>query len=982
MSHVLDARASDLTLRLSTGVDHEITVAITDHGEPLEGVTPAVLLGGPMDAVEPITGETAPEDTYTGTGGDDGVWTVAVAGQSVPGNHRLRVTLDGTVVAVGLAVVGSDGARSTSSTLSIAGGSVTLSLSVAAVVNTGGGGTTDTVARAAIAEHVEDTTNPHEVTAAQVGAAPTVHTHPTSAVTGLDAALAGKAPTVHSHAEGDVTGLTAALAGKAATVHGHAQSDVTGLTGALAAKANTADLGTAAAQPATAFATAAQGALAATAVQPGDLATPDRPGTWAVRRHPDLVALDPLLAAATAAAPLDVVTIGDSQAAISSPDGANNVPWPVRLARVLGGDPTADFRVAKDPGGLYVGVRAMSSNGTASTAGIAKCASSLAVGQFCSVPVDCTHARIWWTGGGGSIQVRDGSVGGTLVTTIDTSAASGTARYTDLSVAAGTLPDAGDGRAVGTLFFVAASSTTVVEALAVWSGSVRLLNPSRTGVTSAEAQEAAMVQTATTQTNPDLVIVATGTNDDGDLADDLPDLLAASASSAPSAAVAVLCPPLTDVDGVGVTFSKADAAIVETAAGTADAPLMSLTEALDSNWLTDPLTADGIHYSPAGHEWVARLVHGLVTGDPLGVADTVGRTDLGGYTPGPATRWAGSAPSTIAEGLDELAHTDPVAVTVTASTVLPVAPLLHVSSAAIVDVTATPQISDGAYDGQAMRIVNVGSYPINFAGETAGGTFVGTAGTNLRDRVTLAPTEAATLQWSAGDGRWWAVSHESQRLVATGGTLALYSALDRRYAEITFGSFFGIVHLGMGPGGTSGADAYFARSAAGVMSIGTTVLSGADGVIAAGHRQVVNAQTGTAYTVANADVSKTIVRNNAGASTQTWPQDSAATSLAVGTIIRTYNRGAGAVTHGAGAGATVLGGGVQPTGTWWEAQKVSANTWAVGSVATADHTHTPAALGVIAAAGDAVTLWLGTETEYAAIGSPSATTVYVVSEDP
>jgi hypothetical protein len=103
VTHVLDARASDLTLRLSTGVDHEITVAITDHGVPLEGVTPAVLLGGPMDAVEPITGDTAPEDTYTGTGGDDGVWTVAVAGQSVPGNHRLRVTLDGTVVAVGLA---------------------------------------------------------------------------------------------------------------------------------------------------------------------------------------------------------------------------------------------------------------------------------------------------------------------------------------------------------------------------------------------------------------------------------------------------------------------------------------------------------------------------------------------------------------------------------------------------------------------------------------------------------------------------------------------------------------------------------------------------------------------------------------------------------------------------------------------------------------------------------------------------------------
>lgn len=36
----------------------------------------------------------------------------------------------------------------------------------------------------------------------------------------------------------------------------------------------------------------------------------------------------------------------------------------------------------------------------------------------------------------------------------------------------------------------------------------------------------------------------------------------------------------------------------------------------------------------------------------------------------------------------------------------------------------------------------------------------------------------------------------------------------------------------------------------------------------------------------------------------------------------------------------------------------------------------------VAAGGDAETLWLGTETEYAAIGSPDANTVYVVTPDP
>lgn len=51
-------------------------------------------------------------------------------------------------------------------------------------------------------------------------------------------------------------------------------------------------------------------------------------------------------------------------------------------------------------------------------------------------------------------------------------------------------------------------------------------------------------------------------------------------------------------------------------------------------------------------------------------------------------------------------------------------------------------------------------------------------------------------------------------------------------------------------------------------------------------------------------------------------------------------------------------------------------------VAAGNHTHTAAAVGAVAAAGTAVALWLGTESEYAAIVSPSATTVYVVTEDP
>ncbi len=140
MSNVLDSRPSDLTARWGTGVDVEITVTVTDaDGAPLEGVTPAIYLGGPANAVEPLDDA---EADFTGTGGTDGVWTIAVPGQD-SGSHRLRVTLDDEVVAVGFAEVGALGSRAPTTALTIAGGSVTLALSVAAVVNTGGGGTAE-----------------------------------------------------------------------------------------------------------------------------------------------------------------------------------------------------------------------------------------------------------------------------------------------------------------------------------------------------------------------------------------------------------------------------------------------------------------------------------------------------------------------------------------------------------------------------------------------------------------------------------------------------------------------------------------------------------------------------------------------------------------------------------------------------------------------------------------------------------------------
>mgnify|MGYP001209335845 CR=1 FL=1 len=273
---------------------------------------------------------------------------------------------------------------------------------------------------------------------------------------------------------------------------------------------------------------------------------------------------------------------------------------------------------------------------------------------------------------------------------------------------------------------------------------------------------------------------------------------------------------------------------------------------------------------------------------------------------------------------------DPIALTVTASSTIPRnATLVHLTAASAVELNSTPIIGTGL-PGQVIRLINVGSNYIRLLGELAGGGENGTAGTGIRNRVQLAAGESAELRWVEAEARWVPTYHSSPTVETTLGTVGIYSAQNRRYPEVSFGAFFGIPYMTLGLGGASTESVALTRTATNVLGVKSSVLAGVDGVIAAGHRQTVNAQTGTAYTVADADAAKTITRNNAGASTQDWPQDSAAPLLGVGTILRTYNRGAGAITHQAGAGATVLVTGTQGQHTWWTAQKIAANTWAVG----------------------------------------------------
>jgi hypothetical protein len=102
-----------------------------------------------------------------------------------------------------------------------------------------------------------------------------------------------------------------------------------------------------------------------------------------------------------------------------------------------------------------------------------------------------------------------------------------------------------------------------------------------------------------------------------------------------------------------------------------------------------------------------------------------------------------------------------------------------------------------------------------------------------------------------------------------------------------------------------------------------------------------NAQSGTTYTVANADVYQVIVQaTNASTKVITIAPDSTLTAAGVGTTITFLNSGAGLLTFAAGAGVTIVSAGAVSaaptlaTNKTAVAIRLAANSWViVGGIA-------------------------------------------------
>lgn len=872
------------------GATRTVTFTYTDENDdPITGSTIIVVVGGDNSAVGPVPDEGDGITYFTATEGDPGSYVASITYDDL-GSHRMRVVIDDEPQIVGRLLVTSSDESSPTLTVPLQlteGGTVAITLNGSA--GGGGGGVslgeTSTTAyrgdRGKIAyDHSQLTSgNPHDVTAAQVGADPTgtasgavsahagaVDPHGDRAYT--DAELAALTP-------GDIGAATAAQGSLADSAVQPGDLSTVATTGAYGDLSGTPTLGTAAAQDVDDFATGAEGDLAASAVQPGDLG--------AAATSNDYGDLDNLPTLGTAAA----ADVGDFATAAQGAL-ADTATQPGDLSTVattgaysdLSGLPTLGTAAAEDVG-------AFDAAGT----GAAEAADAISYAAHVgSQGLAQKRSSAWWNS---YLSRATSAVDIVLVGDSITHQDAGTTTTNGWGMHLPALLNGKPINFVQPAGWRQAHIITLNPGATTQEGTWTTAVPSGYGVTMTNGQKATYVVSGVTDGislvystapgNGDLIVrngvggTVLATIDTDDTANDGRVWTSGALSSA-ARTYEIESVGNTKWAGVYLHDGTRTAGVRAWVSGrsgwtTADVDTQQTLDLITT--LTPELVvlSTGTNDSDANYEARMRSLVANVQGVHAGPIAIVTP-----YVSSNSTVAKAAAARSIAADED----------------------LILIDHARLL---GDKSISSSPWAG-------IGVHP---SGEGLMG---------------LAHYAASILRGDPLSERLRQTPPTSKILVGGHST----SSTTITPAEIAMAS--GGATAGFTPNGFNFyGDTYIARmSAGGLVGIGSALsmfLNSPDGVIWAGHRQVVNAQTGTAYTVATADISKTIIRNNAGASTQDWPQDSAAT-LPIGTILRTYNRGAGAITHQAGAGATVLVTGTQGQHTWWTAQKIAANTWAIG----------------------------------------------------
>jgi hypothetical protein len=284
------------------------------------------------------------------------------------------------------------------------------------------------------------------------------------------------------------------------------------------------------------------------------------------------------------------------------------------------------------------------------------------------------------------------------------------------------------------------------------------------------------------------------------------------------------------------------------------------------------------------------------------------------------------------------------------------------STSGALTLTSVPTLPDGR-EGQVLTLVNSGAQPVTIQGEST------LAGSNSAQRLTLLAGDVVDLVFHEDLWRLrsravsWAhvesypgvtafglpapkpgvTSYQSTHpsggstgidiMTPAGETNPAASIRMFRHGESAARTVIAAGILGFSDGTDALGGTYLARTSPGVLSVGN--FAGALQTVQAdllhgGQRRDIGTVTSTGYTVVEDDRRRTVVRNNASASTMTWPSDSAAPKLSIGVEIPICNLGAGAITHQSGAGATVHSAGTQAQGSRRVATKIAANTWFIG----------------------------------------------------
>lgn len=305
----------------------------------------------------------------------------------------------------------------------------------------------------------------------------------------------------------------------------------------------------------------------------------------------------------------NIVVIGDSIASLTSWWATK--PWPWRLADLMtthGRTPPAEatFRFAVGANMLTM----TSCDGTQKSPeiGMGGWAAELTNGQKATQTAVMDGISVVYTTspGAGSIEVRDG-VGGTLLTTINTDAAAKSSNIwtsNSLSLASHTIE-------------LTSIGTTILEGVYVHNGTrnkgVRVWSASHSGYTTSQMySNPSFALDLIDNLNPDLVIIATGTNDGAaNYATYMAGMISA-VQGVTSADIAIWLPYTSSVG-----FPAAEDAAARAYLSTVDLPIIDAGYGIPN--MGARFTPDGVHPAgDTGHTLIANHVFASIGGDPIG----------------------------------------------------------------------------------------------------------------------------------------------------------------------------------------------------------------------------------------------------------------------------------------------------------------------------------------------------------------------------